>query len=63
MGTTRAHEDPHFGVVNGQCRVHGVDNLYIGSSSVFPTGGFSNPTLTIIALCLRIADQLKEKLT
>jgi choline dehydrogenase-like flavoprotein len=49
-------------VVDASCRVHGYDNLYIGSSSVFPTGGFSNPTLTIIALCLRISDEIKTRL-
>ena len=48
--------------IDEHCRVHGVHNLYIGSSSVYPTGGFSNPTLTIIALCLRMADQLRGEL-
>lgn len=62
MGTTRMHESPRLGVVDPDCRVHGVDNLYIGSSSVFPTGARSNPTLTILALCLRIADRLKHVL-
>ncbi len=62
MGTTRMGADPGSSVVNAQCQVHGYDNLYVGSSSVFPTGGFSNPTLTVIALCLRIGDQLKLKL-
>jgi choline dehydrogenase-like flavoprotein len=61
IGTTRMHDDPAQGVVDRNCRVHGVDNLYIGSSSVFPTGGSSNPTLTIIALCARIADRLKQE--
>jgi choline dehydrogenase-like flavoprotein len=59
MGTTRMHESPKQGVVDPKCRVHGVDNLYIGSSSVFPTSARSNPTLTILALCLRMADRLK----
>ena len=62
MGTARMHEDPRHGVVDGDCRVHGMDNLYLGSSAVFPTGGYSNPTLTIIALCLRLADRLKKTL-
>lgn len=62
MGTTRIHESPQFGVVDPNCRVHGVDNLYIGSSSVFPTGARSNPTLTILALCLRMADRFKALL-
>ena len=60
MGTARMHEDPRFGVVDSQCRVHGVDNLYVGSSAVFPTSARSNPTLTILALCLRLADRLKQ---
>lgn len=59
MGTARMHESPQFGVVDSACRVHGIDNLYVGSSVVFPTGGHSNPTLTILALCIRIADTLK----
>jgi choline dehydrogenase-like flavoprotein len=60
MGTTRMHETPQLGVVDPQCQVHGVDNLYIGSSAVFPTSARSNPTLTILALCLRMADRLKK---
>jgi choline dehydrogenase-like flavoprotein len=59
MGTTRMHESPRLGVVDPECRVHGIDNLYIGSSAVFPTSARSNPTLTILALCLRMADRLK----
>jgi len=59
MGTARMHEMPKEGVVDPNCRVHGIDNLYIGSSAVFPTGARSNPTLTILALCIRIADRLK----
>jgi choline dehydrogenase-like flavoprotein len=55
-------ESPHLGVVDPACRIHGLENLYIGSSAVFPTGGHSNPTLTIIALCMRIADRLKTEL-
>jgi choline dehydrogenase-like flavoprotein len=60
MGTTRMHESPQLGVVDPQCRVHGIANLYIGSSAVFPTSACSNPTLTTLALCVRIADRLKE---
>jgi choline dehydrogenase-like flavoprotein len=59
MGTTRMHDDPRQGVVDRNCQVHGVANLYVGSSAVFPTGSFSNPTLTTIALCQRICDRLK----
>ncbi len=58
MGTTRMHESPARGVVDPNCRVHGVKNLYVAGSSVFPTGGYANPTLTIIALALRLADHL-----
>jgi choline dehydrogenase-like flavoprotein len=62
MGTTRMHRDPSLGVVNENCRVHSVANLYVAGSSVFPTGGASNPTLTIVALALRLADHLKLQL-
>jgi choline dehydrogenase-like flavoprotein len=62
MGTTRMGTERRSSVVGPDCRVHGYDNLYVGSSSVFPTGGFSNPTLTVIALCLRIADVIKPRL-
>jgi choline dehydrogenase-like flavoprotein len=54
--------DPKHGVVNADCRVHGIENLFIGGSSVFPTVGYTNPTLTIVALSLRLADHLKELL-
>jgi choline dehydrogenase-like flavoprotein len=60
MGTTRMHANPQLGVVDDQCQVHGIANLFIGSSAVFPTCSRSNPTLTIMALCVRIADRLKE---
>ncbi len=62
IGTTRMHVDPKQGVVDANCRVHGVSNLYIASSSVFPTGGYANPTLTIVALSIRIADQVKSQM-
>jgi choline dehydrogenase-like flavoprotein len=58
MGTTRMHADPREGVVDGDCRVHGVGNLYVGGSSVFTTSGCSNPTLTIVALAARLASTL-----
>lgn len=60
IGTARMHQSPAHGVVDPDCRVHGIDNLYIGSSAVFPTSGHSNPTLTIVALCLRLADRLRH---
>ena len=62
IGTTRMDRDARFGVVNENCRVHGVANLYVAGSSVFPTEGTANPTLTIVALALRLADHLKEHL-
>jgi choline dehydrogenase-like flavoprotein len=62
MGTTRMHNDPTLGVVEENCRVHGIANLYVTGSSVFPTSGANNPTLTIVALALRLADHLKGKL-
>jgi choline dehydrogenase-like flavoprotein len=62
MGATRMHNDPRYGVVDASCRVHGVDNLYLGSSSVFPTGGHSNPTFTLLLLCFRLADRIKKLL-
>jgi len=59
MGTTRMHRDPRKGVVDSDGRVHGLANLYIAGSSVFPTVGAANPTLTIVALAVRLADHLK----
>lgn len=58
MGTTRMADDPRRGVVDRDCRVHGVANLYIGGSSVFATGGHANPTYTIVQLALRLGDHL-----
>lgn len=60
MGTTRMHDDPREGVVDRECRVHSVDNLFIAGSSVFPTAGYANPTLTLLALSLRLADRLTQ---
>lgn len=62
MGATRMHHDPTLGVVDENCRVHTVANLYVAGSSVFPTGGANNPTLTIVALALRLADHVKKRL-
>jgi choline dehydrogenase-like flavoprotein len=61
MGTTRMHRDAALGVVDADCRVHDLANLYVAGSSVFPTSSSSNPTLTIVALALRLADHLKER--
>jgi choline dehydrogenase-like flavoprotein len=60
MGTTRMHDDPRQGVVDANCRVHDLANLYVAGSSVFPTGGVANPTLTNVALAIRLADHLKQ---
>ncbi len=62
MGATRMHEDPKRGVVNANLRVHGVSNLYVAGYSTFPTGGYINPTLTVLAMSLRLADHLKQVL-
>jgi choline dehydrogenase-like flavoprotein len=62
MGATRMHPDPRAGVVDADCRVHGVENLYVAGSSVFPTGGYANSTLTIVALAIRLADHLRARL-
>jgi len=57
-GTTRMHADATHGVVDADCRVHGVDNVFVAGASVFPTAGFVNPVLTIVALAERLADHL-----
>lgn len=61
-GTTRMSRSETDGVVDVDCRVHGVSNLYLCGGSVFPTSGYANPTLTIIALAFWVADKLVEKL-
>ena len=63
IGTTRMADDPDRGVVNRNCRMHSIDNLYIAGSSAFPTTGWANPTLTIVALALRLAEHLKQRST
>ncbi|MEA3641979.1 MAG: GMC family oxidoreductase [Lamprobacter sp.] len=63
MGTTRMSDDPKQGVVDRDCRVHGIDNLYIAGSSIFPTCGSANPTLNILALSYRLADHLERQST
>lgn len=62
MGTTRMHADAKRGVVDPDARVHGAANLYVAGSSVFPTVGFANPTLTIVALAVRLAQHLRSEL-
>ncbi len=61
MGTTRMADDPKKGVVDKNCRVHSVGNLYVAGSSVFSTCSYVNPTLTIVAMSLRLADYLKQR--
>ena len=62
MGTTRMHQDVTRGVVDVDAKVHGTTNLYIAGSSIFPTPGFANPTLTIVALAVRLAKHLASQL-
>jgi choline dehydrogenase-like flavoprotein len=59
LGTTRMSDDPRLGVVDSHCRVHSVENLFIAGSSVFPSAGHANPTLTIVALALRLSAHLR----
>lgn len=58
-GTTRMSDDPKTGVVDKDCKVHGTSNLFVSSSSVFPTHSYATPTLTIVAMAIRLADKLK----
>ncbi len=62
MCTTRMSVHPRLGVVNGDCRLHELENLYLGGSSVFATAGHSNPTYTIVQLMLRLGDHLNNRL-
>ena len=62
MGSTRMSNHPSHGVVDRNGKVHGIDNLYVAGSSVFPTSGSANPTLTVVALTLRLAEHLKRTL-
>jgi choline dehydrogenase-like flavoprotein len=62
MGTTRMNDSPTKGVVNRDCKIHGMANLYIAGSSVFPTYGTNYPTITIVALSLKLADHLVDRL-
>ncbi len=59
MGTTRMHDDPKQGVVDKNCKVHGISNLYVAGSSCCTTAGAPNPTLNLVALALRLSDHLK----
>lgn len=62
IGTTRMADSPARGVVDAQCRLFGVGNLYVASASVFPTCGHASPTLTTVALAVRLADHLRSVL-
>jgi choline dehydrogenase-like flavoprotein len=57
------HESPRYGVVDPNCRVHGLDNLHVAGASVYPTAGAANPTLALVAMSLRLSDHLKSKLS
>lgn len=61
VGTVRMSADPREGVVDANCRVHDVDNLYVAGSAVFPRVGIFNPTLVIVALAMRLADHLRHE--
>ncbi|MCB1885206.1 MAG: GMC family oxidoreductase [Geminicoccaceae bacterium] len=62
MGTTRMGNDPRSSVVDPDCRVHGLDNLYVAGSSVFPASGSVHPTLNLVTLAVRLAGHLKVRL-
>ena len=62
LGATRMSLKSDDGVVDENLKVHGIENLYIAGGSVFPSSGFANPTLTIIALAIRLSDHLHENI-
>jgi choline dehydrogenase-like flavoprotein len=62
MGTTRMNRDPRQGVVDADCKVHGISNLFIAGASCFPTAGAPNPTLTLVALTIRLSDHIKGQM-
>ena len=62
LGTTRMHIDPKQGVVDANGRVHGLSNMFIAGSGVFPTYSASNPTMNLVALTLRLAGHLREQM-
>jgi choline dehydrogenase-like flavoprotein len=62
MGTTRMSDDPRTGVVDKHCQVHGIDNLHVAGASCYATAGAPNPTLTLVALSLRLSDRIKARL-
>lgn len=62
MGTTRMSDDPKTGVVDANCKVHGIENLYVAGSGCYATAAAPNPTLTVVALSLRLSDHVRGKL-
>jgi choline dehydrogenase-like flavoprotein len=62
MGTTRMADDPKKGVVDANCQVHGIGNLYVAGSACYATSGAPNPTLTLVALSLRLSDYVKSRI-
>jgi len=62
-GVARMSASASDGVVDADCRVHGMQNLYLASAAVFPSGGCSNPTFTIMALALRLAEHLQRTMS
>ncbi len=61
MGTTRMGVDPATSVVDADCRLHEVENVFVAGASVFPTSGCANPTFTLVALAIRLAGHLRER--
>jgi choline dehydrogenase-like flavoprotein len=62
IGTARMGSDPRTSVVDADCRVHSVNNLFVAGSAVFPTSSQANPTLTLVALSLRLGQHLAQRL-
>ena len=60
LGGLRMATTPEEGVVDADCQVHGTDNLFVAGSAVFPSGGYANPTLTVVALALRLGTRLRD---
>ena len=60
LGGTRLGSDPASSVTDPECKVHGYANLHVAGSSVFPTAGWANPTLTLVALAIRLAAKLSR---
>lgn len=61
LGTTRMSDESSVGVVDPNCEVHDVHGLFVAGGSVFPTGGHANPTLTMLALAVRLSDYLASQ--